>query len=255
VERVIPNRDCEVLADAAALLIAVSLDPRAAERAAALRDEPVREPEVVPVPVPVPMPVPEPQGTVKARVRRCGAGISSLRRKPPDLRPCVTLQAGGALQVGLLPGIVGPGVEGSIALAWPRVLVEAGGAHWFRRPVRLDADPTRGGDLWLTVGSLRACARLRVPNFEFPLCAGAELGALQGVGVGVAEPHRDSLLWIAGLAGASAAWVPVRRFAMTLGAELVVPASSYRFQVAGLGTVYEVNAVGGRFRLALAVRL
>jgi hypothetical protein len=258
VERVLRDASCDVLAATAALMIAVTVDPTAATRATPLRE--TRPPPVEPTPAPQPEPPPErppPQVApldTPAR-RNCDAGRSRLRAAIRDLRPCVALEVRAGMQLGLLPKIVGAGVGLDVALTWSRLRVEIGGSHWFRRPARVAGDPPRGGDLQLSSGSLGLCARLGRRKIEVPLCAGAELGAIHGRGVGIDAPKAERVLWAAAWLGPRVLWVLRPRLVLLGGVDLVVPLARYRFQIDGIGVVHRVDPVGGRFRLGLGVRL
>ncbi|MBL8947389.1 MAG: hypothetical protein JNK45_29725, partial [Myxococcales bacterium] len=81
--RLLHDRSCEVLAETAALMIAVTIDPTAITRAAPLRDtaptpKPAPEPEP-PKPAPAPTPEPTKQTTPTGPgPRRCDAGRTQL---------------------------------------------------------------------------------------------------------------------------------------------------------------------------------
>ena len=124
-------------------------------------------------------------------------------------------------------------------MLWPRVRLEASVFHWFQQPARMTDDEALGGDLRLTTGALAMCGRLGVRRVEFDLCGGAEAGSLYGIGVGVDDPREDRLIWAAALAHARAGWSPVRRFALSALVGTAIPLTTYRFAVAGLGTIHE----------------
>lgn len=257
VQRTLHDPSCEVLAETAALMIAVTIDPAAATRAAPPR-VPTPKP-VEPTPTPTPTPTPPPVVTAKPVAtptkRDCDAGRSRLRISPRDLRPCVGIEARGGLQLGILPGTVSGGVGGDLAITWPRLRIEIGGTHWFARPARVADDPPRGGDIALSVGSLGLCGRFGRRRVEVPVCAGTELGAMVGRGVGIDEPRTERLLWAAAWLGPRVVGVLHPRVVLLGGVDLVVPLAHYRFEVDGLGVVHRVDPVGGRFRLGLGVRI
>lgn len=259
VERVLNDASCEVLAETAALMIAATIDPTAVTRPPPLRETkaPTVEPEPEPQPAPPPTTsTPEVVAPIDATPKRsCDAGPPRTHGGKRDRRPCVALEARAGLQLGVLPKIVGPGVGVDIALTWPRLRLELGGTHWFRRPARVADDPPRGGDLQLSSGSLGACARLGRGSIEVPLCSGAELGAIYGRGVGVDAPKNERVLWAAAWLGPRVMWVLRPRLVLLGGVDLVVPLARYRFEIEGIGPVHEVAPVGGRFRLGLGVRL
>lgn len=257
VERVLRETSCDVLAETAALMIAVTIDPIAATRPPPLRETkparvdppPPKPPERAPTrtarsPAPVDTPTP----------RSCDAGPSRLRTSPRDRRPCFAIEARAGMQLGVLPKLVAPGVGIDVAITWSRLRLELGGSHWFRRPARV-GDPPRGGDLQLSAASVGACARLGRKRIEVPLCGGGELGAIYGRGVGIDAPKRERVLWSAAWVGPRVLWVLRPRLVLLGGVDLVVPLARYRFQIDGVGVVHRVDPVGGRVRLGLGVRL
>jgi hypothetical protein len=254
VERTLRDESCEVLAETAALMIAATIDPSATVRPPPIREvrTPPPEPEPPAKPEPAkPPPIVTPTATTPTP-GRCDSSRSGPRRRPADLRPCVGLDAHVGVQLGILPGIAGPGVGGDVSLSWTRLRVEIGARHWFRRPAR---DDGRGGDLQLSHGTLGACARLGRGKLEVPLCAGAELGAMYGRGVGVDTPRSERVLWAAAWAGPRIAWRASRRLALGAAVDLVVPLARYRFEIDGLGVAHRVSPVGGRISVGLGVRL
>jgi hypothetical protein len=244
-ERLLHDASCQVLAETAALMIAVTIDPSAVGRA-----PPPREP-IAPTPTPAPKPAPAATAApARDTPRSCDAGP-----RRGELRPCLALEAHAGMQLGLLPKIVGPGIGIAVALTWARLRVELGASHWFRRPARIADDPPAGGDLQLSAGSLGACARLGRRRVEVPLCGGGELGAMYGRGVGIDAPRTERVLWAAAWVGPRLVWVLQPRFVLLGGVDLVVPLARYRFEVQGLGVVHRVDPVGGRFRLGFGVRI
>jgi hypothetical protein len=272
--RALEDADCAVLSDVAALMIAMAIDPEAAAKAIDERAEPrsaevpaEAEPEAeVPAEAETPAePQPQPQPEVAAtppvprerppEPRVCEPGPSRVRERAGALRAwCVGLAARVALQWGPLPR-VGPGVGADAALLWPRVRIEAGGAFFFARPARVGAAASAGGDVRLGVGHGRGCARLGRGALEVPLCAGVEVGALRGIGVGIEHPRVDRLVWVGALADAGLAWAPVRRLALHARIGGVAPLVEHRFAVGGLGVVHAPAPVGLRAALAVELRL
>jgi hypothetical protein len=277
VERQLEDPDCRVLADAAALMVAIALDPNAASRATEpvlAVDEVEAQAEAQAEPAPRPEPTPTIPAAREAKSagtptdaaapsrrgaapRECLPGPSLLRRASGDrfaLRPaCGAVGLRFGVQLGPLPRF-GPGLGGYLAALWPRLRLELAGAHWFEQPARTAADPNVGGDLRLTTGTALACGRLGVLRVEFPLCAGVELGALRGVGVGVDPSEKDTLLWSAFVAHARAGWSPVRRFALSALVGTAVPFTDYRFQITNIGTIHTVAPASLRAALSAEVR-
>ncbi|MBL4684635.1 MAG: hypothetical protein JKY37_08615 [Nannocystaceae bacterium] len=282
--RVLRDSSCSVLADAAALLVAMAVDPDAtakvvaAEPQVALRTSSVTEAnearaDLVPAASPGEVPqteaaeasepvddtetAPDDPGTevVLGREsdrdsRRCRPGWrqESSRRLAPT---CGALGVSLPLQLGPLPRF-GPGLSGHAAMLWPRVRLEVGGSYYFQQRTRVDA--TRGGDFRLSVGHLRGCGRLGVRKFEFPLCTGVELGALRGKGVGLGTSREDRVLWAGLLLDGGLAWSPVRWIALRALAGIVVPVAKYRFRISGVDDVHVAAPVGLRVGIGAEAR-
>lgn len=275
--RVLSDVDCEVLAEGAALMIAMAIDPdsvarvQAEERAAEERQADVAEPAAAGTQVPEPAREPEPEAEAAPPVARdeptriepktqprrssteCLPGRTGLRSDPAVLRPrCGALAAAAGGQYGPLPGF-GPGVGGRAAILWPRLRLELAAMHWFSRSARVAGD--LGGDLRLTAATVSACGRLGVRRIELPMCGGMELGAMHGRGVNVDRPATDRVFWSAVVLGPRVGWSPVRRFAISGQADALIPLARYRFQVRGLGEdVYAVPPVGVRVVAGVELR-
>ncbi len=281
--RTFADADCRVLFDAAALMIAVAIDP---ETALAVVDPPSPsspedgsqgdprsvEPEDVPPQPSEPQPAePEASEPGPTEPESSEPGLREPAEAPPGAPPpsckpgpaekgatarphCIAVAARGSMQWGPLPRL-GFGVGADAALLWSRMRLELGGTFFAARPARLPAQPELGGDIRLAVGHARGCARLGIGAFEFPLCGGVEAGALRGIGVGIDQPRRDRVLWLAALADGGAAWSPVRRFALRTRVGAVVPLVRQRFAVGGLGPIHTPAPVGVRVALTAELRL
>ncbi|MEM7152856.1 MAG: hypothetical protein AAF799_08435 [Myxococcota bacterium] len=270
--RAVQDADCALLADVAALMVAIAIDPKATTLAIEMPDPPLQSPDPAPIEprdeAPVePQPEPEPQPDPAAApeppaaedeppraLRSCRPGPSGLRHSPRDLRPsCGALGLRVALQAGALPQ-VGPGIGLDASLLWPRVSIVLGASFFFDQPARLEQATALGGDIRSGFGHVRACGRLGWNTLEFPLCGGVEVGALRGVGVGIDTPRDDRLGWFAAVADAGLAWSPTRRFALGTRVGPVVPLVRPSFEIAGLGAVFEPAPVGLRAALTAEVR-
>jgi hypothetical protein len=107
----------------------------------------------------------------------------------------------------------------------------------------------------LTTAEVAACGRLGWRTLEFPLCGGAEAGALFGRGTGIDDPNVDRLAWVAGIAHGALVWVPTPRFATYARAGLGVPLSTYRFHVNGDQRVHEAAVAAFRATFGVQMRL
>src|SRR5690606_9667319 len=120
--------------------------------------------------------------------------------------PCIALTASGAMQFGVLPRVVEPGLSASMALLLPRLAVELAVSHWVERSLPQDGFGRSGG-LRLTSAQLATCIRWGRSAFELPACGALELGSLWSQGSGTIEPNTSRLLWVAIVLGVRPTWV------------------------------------------------
>jgi hypothetical protein len=241
---------CEVVADAAAYVVAAMIDPTVElplpEPDPAL--EPDRAPAIQPATEPEPTRPPEPPSPTPTSVRE----PSQLPATPRE-RIRGALRLGPAMSTGPLPSIA-VGLGGGAALLLPRLRFELLAAHWFARPARRDDRPAVGGDIRLTTGAVRVCPLVVRRPVEVPLCAGFELGSMHGRGVGISEPAVVRLLWAAFSAGAGLVWMPSQRIGVWIDAALVVPVSRPVFVAENIGTVHQPAAAAFTGMLGVEAR-
>jgi hypothetical protein len=219
--------DCETVVDAAALVVAVALDPVGvsvglSEPAASeptpteptesnkpiVREEPAAEPEPLIMDEPIELP----------------PAIGRASDPPTDERPRnlgfgVRVLGGG----GYGPTNTGYAtIGGTLALLGPRWRVELGGLWAIPRVVRDDAGLGGRFDGWAVVG--RGCFAPNIRRLELPSCGGVELGSVRGRGLEeLPISGRASFLWIA-LAVAQGLWFsPIERVGIGLEIDLAVP--------------------------------
>lgn len=268
--RSLRSRDCGALARAAALVIAVARDPLGVARRISETEtaEPETEPrpatQTTPASQPMAPPIAAPAADASAspaapdRSRRTSKSPADDRRRerarPPlriALRP--ELQLGG----GLLPGAIGAAVAGTVAVIgrarpWR---AELGGAYWFPRTATVDDDPSAGGRLWLALASGSGCGVPSVGRLEFPLCAGADLGAVGGEGFGSrVNERRSSDLWAGAHGSAGLSWAPIDALALVAQVEGVISLRRPGFRLDGVGGVHRVGPGGARGAIGLEVR-
>ncbi|MFO7566881.1 MAG: hypothetical protein R6X02_29830 [Enhygromyxa sp.] len=260
-QRSMVGEDCAVLAEAAALLAAMAIDPSVLERmgaseaaveqaeqaeeleAEAEPEEPAPEepePRVEPEPEPeVPPPKAEPNPDPEPSERRLGIGI----------------RAHGGMSYGDLPGL-GAIVRVALALNWDRARFELEGHYAFARHAPLDDGSNRGAKLQLAFAAARGCAvlRHRPSKLEFPLCAGLEGGAALGEGVGLDEVRRAAVPWLAVDLAPGLVWAPTRRLAIGLAIEPWVALTRRRFEIDNVGVIWRPLPAGVRASAGLEVR-
>ncbi len=266
---------CEAIADATALIIAVTLDPVATAVATSVATSGQTRPparEAAPEPSqPAPPATPEsdfphsphdfaPDGDPDPdpafrrsapswRLR--GEGTSG----PLELRPLrigVSIQAGG----GWGPSAAGhPVLGGRLALLGPHWRAELGGRWALPRGSRAEppSDARASVDAWFV--EARGCWVPSRGAFEFPLCPGVDVGRVRGAGrPPTPNPSEATYPWVALSLGQRAAWVPLERLALVLEAELSVPLIRGSF-LAGETELARLAALGARVQLGFELRL
>jgi hypothetical protein len=249
--------ECDALADAVALVVAVTLDPVVVART-------LRERAMLPardmVPGPIDEPVRDPVDTSIAPQVNATPVVSQPRsRRRPRPAPVTSLLIGAGGELGAVPGGTGGFAVGA-TLMWPRARIEAIGRYWIRRRDRLASDG--GADVELGTAGLRGCAQLAQRRLFVPLCAGAEAGGLVATGFGLPSARRAVIPWLAGTASATIGVHAAPPVALWAGVELAVPILRPRVTVATQPTteLHVVAPVSGRllggveFRLTRASR-
>ncbi len=253
-QRSMSGEDCVVLAEAAALLAAMAIDPSVLARGEASPEaveqaeqaetveggesapEQEPEPEVeAPPPEPLP-PLPEPNAPWK---RRFIVGIG----------------ASTGISYGDLPG-VGPIVRLGVAMQWSHARVEIEGHYAFLRRARFEDGDMVGADLRHGMVVARGCGVLhaRGPKLEFPICGGLEGGVLAGRGVGFTVIENGRIPWAAIDVSVGLAWAPIRRLAIGLRVEPWVALLRGRFTADDSTQLWRPLPLGVRAVAGLEVR-
>lgn len=281
------NRDCELLTRAAAVVIAITIDPasfgRLSQEALTLLDEApaLAAPEVpkaaveppttaaskppseVAVVEPVSVAPREPAIESTAALRPAPAAPAApavFRRSPTPPEPTTKWLPRGAVRmlggvgIGELPG-VGGGASGAVALVFQYLRVELVASFWPARRLRINGTAMdTGGEFLLWSLGPRICGVLHPHHrLEVPLCAGVEAGRVHVAGVGLEGSRRRQVTWIAGVVAPSLVVVPLRRMALWLAPELLVP-SRATYSIEGIGPVYRTQPVAGRVMAGIELR-
>lgn len=235
-ERTLRGDHCGVLASAAALVVAVMVEPAAVleeVEAIANVEPPAREPEVLP-----PDPIDPPPESAA--------------------RPGGFVAARGLVSWGAVPGVGGVvALGGGLRFGRWRVGLEA----LFdtpRRAILADEDAAAAGAgarIAMAGAGLRGCYSPGAKRVEVPLCGGFEAGALWATGVGLAQPKTAVSAWGAFVLGSGLAIVVHPRLALRLDVEGVVPLRRPRFVVEDRGVVYRPAPIGARAGAAIELRL
>jgi hypothetical protein len=265
-QRELEGESCAALADAAAVMIAIS---RSAARAAELAipepppeapDDDVEQaepseagvaPEGPPASSAAPIASSSEADELGPPIAPEGAAAPPPVRRPLQAVLGVTTGAHG---VGLpAPGV---GLGGRVGLRWGPLVVALVGTHWFRRerPVVDDV----AARYRLSTGGLEPCgvlARGQSPRaFEAFACGVAEVGRLRAEGVRAASPKIQRHPWVALGAGIGAAWVPRAWLGVSLRVDVVAPLLGRQF-VIGSASAGAVGPVDARGAITLELRV
>lgn len=260
--RTMTGSDCARLAEAAALIFALDIDPDALARATTAQVEP----EKAPAPGPR-----RPDGDG-------GDASDTLRERAPE-KPDALVDPRRDRHAGPRHHGEGPGEPVEIGVA-ARLLFDQGslpqatlglgaaveiarGAFFFdlgpsiyqRQFVGGPRSGSGGAYVELMTLNARGCTRHAAAPFQVRACLGGELGREGTRGVGIADPTASSALWGALSIGLEArAWERSRlspSFGVGVGHPLVAP----DVVIHGFGTLFEPPILFVRAHLGLEVRL
>ncbi|MGH1345850.1 MAG: hypothetical protein ACRBN8_30075 [Nannocystales bacterium] len=198
------DADCEGLAETAAVLTALAVDP----------DVETEAPEVEAEAEPAPAPAPEVEPPVDAADEPEPEPVAVPRSEPLETPPDFVVRSGptaslryglrlsGGVGIGWLPVGGDLGIAATIGRRWWAAELE--GLVGLPRSARLDRSPSSGADLlgWSVAG--RACGVLPLTSWlALPLCAGLEGGQVRAASVGLDDGSDAALPWIAVLVSPS----------------------------------------------------
>ena len=222
VPRTMNGSDCSRLADAAALILALDIDPEALAHGP--RDAPSPEPpppalSARPPPAARPKPVRPPPPHQEGIDGAVGARI--------------VLDSGSLPRTTLGLGLLAEMARGPFAL-------ELQGTAYTSR---FTVDGPRGGVGGAYVGlatfGALGCLQDHGPILAVRGCLGGELGRESTRGVSIAHPQAAASLWAALESTIAARMWPKAVASPTLGLALVLPLSAPRVEIQGVGTVFE----------------
>jgi hypothetical protein len=233
-ERLLVAADCSKLVDTLAVAITLAIGASEAQP-----PEPASAP-AQPAPAPAP---------IDAGASDSSAG--DVGQHGPELSALIALlEDQGSLPAPAL------GASFGLELAWERLALRVFGSVFFEQAV--EVSPELGAELNLAYGTLQACTNVlsRASSFSVPWCVGGDLGALSGVGVGMREPQRASMLWASPRVDAGAYWaVPETRLRVGALFTLAVPLNRDEFVLEAIGRVHQPSRVVGRAALGIELEL
>lgn len=243
--------DCTSLVDAAALVVALAVDPLAVAARAVHTEAGAADELGDPV---------APAVTTSARVRAedrgtspvVGRGASGVTRTV-DRRPAALFRIAGGVGLGAVPRVSGA-VSLAAGLRWHRGRLELEGSYWIPRTTeRLAGSAVR---VQLGTVAVRGCGQLVRERFDAVLCAGPQLGGMRGDGKDARNARTAAGVWFGLGAGVALSWWFRPRWALAGGLDVAVPVVHPAFRLAGATPVqlYAPAAVSGRLWLGIEVR-
>jgi hypothetical protein len=281
-ERVVESESCQSLADATALILALTIDPeRVAARAPgasaaasssvaaptpALTSPSASAPASAPASVSasVPPPPPPPPSAVPTTAPSAAPPVESSSTRQGAPGPtlfALFAQVGG--DVGTLPRAAFA-IGGGVALTLGRFRVEGYGTYLPPQATYAATLQSLGTNVDLLAGGLRGCFFPLVGSLEAGGCAGLELGELHGHGFGPSLPNRyysftpsdAGGLWVAPTLSGRISWRIARAFALVFDVGILVPVQRDTFVIDNLGgaALHEPGPVEGRASIGPEVR-
>jgi hypothetical protein len=279
-ERVFESTSCRSLADATALIVALTIDP---QRVAANRPEPPpapappgsaapapppsatppgpsAAPAPAPAPAPASAPVPPPAPVPAPAPPPVPAPAPAPSPAPPPTSASEPLPAFPVAVFASLSGDLGTlpqtayGFSLGAALLFRTFRLEGYGAYWPAQTAHAASAPAFGGDVYLADGGLRGCWLPWRSTIEIAACAGLELGDLHGQGLGVRSPQPNDGIWFAATALGRASWRVTSSFGLFVEVGLAVPFFRDTFSLDDIGTVHQAGIVEGRASLGPELR-
>jgi len=267
--RELRGTSCKELTEAAALVIAMTIDPRLLET---LQDPPeVPEPTPAEVPAEVPAEPGSSDAETSAERSPSDAVIETRSERPPADAPAEApptpdttrrssepLRFLGRVQAGVGGGPL-PGAAAVLGLAaglggrgWR---AELSASYWTPRTRTSSVNPAVGvrAQLW-TVGVL-GCGEPRWRTLSFPLCTGLVAGAVHASGEGLPVPRTVASRWVAIALEPGLVWWARPRLGVAVRAEGHAVLARPTLHSEPSGTVFTSAPVGGALRAGLELRM
>lgn len=266
-ERTLTAPTCPEAGEAAALVIAIAIDPNAVEQTHANEESGSKSPiaafplgippaQIAPIPAAAP-PVAQAVFAPPVPARQV---VTPIRPNPnpksnaiPESSPVIVAEIGALLDVGTLPKIA-PGFGAAVGLGISSVQLRLGALFLPPVSTAIPSSPKGTLQVSLLAGQARACLTTEFQVAHGAACLGFEAGQFSAKSRDVSSPGTGSELWLAGLLGAE---VELDLLRDTLGIwfrpELVVPFSRRGFAVAGRGRVFVPSIIEGRGAMGLRV--
>jgi hypothetical protein len=242
-QREIEGETCAQVADAAAVIVALAIDPAAGSSLAA-PPKPVASPPSPPLsPPPASPPLLVPQPPVQLTPLGPSAPLSPVPPSPaPQSRPMSKRLALGIKAVGgvdiqsLSKPWLGVGLGGILGFSQNRIEIAMFG--WLPEVVNMPRKPYVGAQISLFVGSARYCRTIVSGTLGLAGCGGMELGSIHAASFGVSSRSAGSAFWLAPGLGLVGLLSSSRHLALSFELAGVAPSFRRSFWITGLGEVY-----------------
>jgi hypothetical protein len=264
--RSLAGDSCASVASAAALILALMIDPAAADRAVAAADRAVAAAdravaaaaragaatEHSGAATELPAPPPSPTTPRTPPPPTVAATPPPPPTPPPVLRPFARSFAG--VVVALLPT---PAPAAGLAVGARRGRIGAELSVVVTEELRAAAAARAGagGDFRLVAGGVRTCGQLGARVVDWQLCLGAELERLTGAGFGVDVLRSRTVTMLAGAAGLLVSLPLGSRLALSLDLDAAVRPYHPAFVLDGVGRVFQIPLLSGFAALGLIVTI
>jgi hypothetical protein len=198
-ERELAHRDCSELTEAAALIVALAIDPQVVVQ------KPIPKPALPPATEAAVTPPSRETAVVRAEPaaaiprRAAPATAASSVATPPVAEPATlrySLSALGLFGTGVLPD-VGAGTGIHATLGPRRFRMAAEGAYWLSRFRALEGRAGAGVELGTWSVALRGCGIPVTGDVTLSLCVGPVVGDMYGTGSGLSNPRTVHDHWSA----------------------------------------------------------
>ncbi|MBN1609365.1 MAG: hypothetical protein JW940_22230, partial [Polyangiaceae bacterium] len=237
------------IAHATALIVALMIDPDAAQRS---RSQGSEAPSSSAVPTASDEARPRSTGPRRAATSAPSTGVPPRKPQEQARQTRIRFRAGllAALDVGTLPSAA-PGGGVSVSLLSGASSIRAEAIRWARSSTTIThTDPSMGGQFDLLSVSLAGCPGLGLGRFEMGLCAEAELDWLKGTGTGIDIPDHKTFRWLSVGAGGVADVRLGSGLRMNAQVDLLVPLARSKFVLEGVaesgGEVHRPGPAAGR---------
>jgi hypothetical protein len=246
-KRSLHAESCEAVANAAALIIALMVDPDAvAARQAA--DAKSAQPTATDIP----------KNGLDARESATPAstgnapkiGTTELVTQPRAPIARFFIGPRIAANSGTLPTMA-LGAGANIGVIFAHGSIETGVLEWTRSTATVaGTQPKAGGTFRLLSGYLAACPSYRSGRFDFGVCGHLGLNWVRGTGFGVNTSYQNSFTWLAGGGGLLVRLWPGQRFSVPLRVEALLPMAHPVFTLNGVpqsqGQVFRPSNMAGQ---------